>query len=59
MGGTQKVAGSSPASSTPEGTEVGSHEFREHFGWYLERSLRGEQFLITRRGKRHARLVPP
>ena len=59
LGGTQKVAGSSPASSTPEGTEVGSHEFREHFGWYLERSLRGEQFLITRRGKRHARLVPP
>ena len=59
LGGTQKVAGSSPASSTPEGTEIGSHEFREHFGWYLERCLGGEQFLITRRGKCHARLVPP
>lgn len=59
LGGTQKVAGSSPASSTPVGTEIGSHDFREHFGWYLERSAHGDQFLITRRGKPHARLMPP
>ena len=59
LGGTQKVAGSSPASSTPEEIVIGSHEFREHFGWYLERSARGEQFMITRRGKPHARLLPP
>ena len=59
LGGTQKAAGSSPASSTPRETRIGSHEFREHFGWYLERSVRGERFLITRRGKPHARLEPP
>ena len=59
LGGTQKVAGSSPASSIPQDTRIGSHEFREHFGWYLERSVHGERFLITRRGKPHARLVPP
>lgn len=61
LGGTQKVAGSSPASSTlpPEVTEIGSHEFREHFGWYLERAVSGERFSITRRGKPHARLLPP
>jgi len=35
------------------------HEFRERFGWYLERAVSGESFLITRRGKPHARLMPP
>lgn len=59
LGGTQKAAGSSPASSTRGDTEIGSHEFREHFGWYLERAVIGERFLITRRGKPHARLMPP
>jgi PD-(D/E)XK endonuclease len=61
--GTQEVAGSSPASSTPseecETTEVGAHEFRNRFGWYFERASRGEDFLITRRRKPYARLGPP
>jgi prevent-host-death family protein len=60
--GTQEVAGSSPASSTPsEFPErvVGAHEFREHFGYYLERAAAGDEILITRRGKPHARLGPP
>src|SRR5207247_9427256 len=39
--GTQEVAGSSPASSTPPAdvaaTIVGAHEFRNRFGWYMER----------------------
>ena len=60
--GTQEVAGSSPASSTPSDltvAEVGAHEFRNHFGWYMERAATGEEILIKRRGKPHARLGPP
>ena len=58
--GTQEVAGSSPASSTPPDlVEVGAHEYRSRFGWYMDRAAAGESFLITRRGKRYARLAPP
>jgi prevent-host-death family protein len=60
--GTQEVAGSSPASSTSNDAspgEIGAHEFRNHFGWYMERAAAGEEILITRRGKPHARLGPP
>ena len=54
------VAGSSPASSTTEGpTELGAHEYRQKFGWYMERAAAGEDFLITKRGKPYARLIPP
>jgi prevent-host-death family protein len=61
--GTPKATGSSPVSSTlvaiaPPVT-LGAHEFRNHFGWYVERSAAGESFLITRRGKPYARLMPP
>jgi prevent-host-death family protein len=38
---------------------IGSHEFRNRFGWYLDRSAAGERFLITRHGKPHASLSPP
>jgi prevent-host-death family protein len=38
---------------------VGAHEYRNHFGWYMERAVAGESFLITRRGKPYARLSPP
>jgi prevent-host-death family protein len=58
--GTQGVAGSSPASSTPRiACELGAHEYRNHFGWYMERASAGESFLITRRGKPYAKLIPP
>jgi prevent-host-death family protein len=40
------------------GSEVGAHEFRNHFGWYMERAAAGEQILVTRRGKPSVRLVP-
>ena len=60
--GTQEVAGSSPASSIdsdPVGAvTVGSHEFRNRFGWYMERAQAGEQFLVTRRGRPYVRLTP-
>jgi prevent-host-death family protein len=59
--GTQEVAGSSPASSTPQaGAEtIGAHEFRNRFGWYAERASQGASLLITRRGRPYARLSPP
>ncbi len=60
LSGTQKVVGSSPISSTSEPalttTTVGAHEFREHFGWYLERAAAGETINVTRRGKPHVQL---
>ena len=51
--GMQEVAGSSPAGST----SVGAHEFRNHFGWYMERAAAGEAIAVTRRGKPYVRLV--
>lgn len=40
-------------------TSVGAHEFRNHFGYFLERVVRGEELLVTRRGKPYVRLSPP
>ena len=63
--GSRKVAGSSPASSTPQadgdGSEitVGAHLFRNQFGYWMERAAAGDEILITRRGRRYARLGPP
>jgi prevent-host-death family protein len=59
--GSRKVGGSSPPGSTGRATNetVGAHEFREHFGWYMQRASHGERFVITRRGKPFARLLPP
>ena len=57
--GTQGVAGSSPASSTSSTeVDVGCHEFRNQFGYYLERAAAGEEIRISRRGRPYARLVP-
>lgn len=61
--GTPEATGSSPVSSTSvtpvTPVTVGAHEYRNHFGWYMERAAAGESFLITRRGKPCARLAPP
>jgi prevent-host-death family protein len=55
--GSHEARGSNPLSSTsPVG--VGCHEFRNHFGWYLERAAAGEEIEISRRGRPYARLVP-
>jgi prevent-host-death family protein len=59
--GMQEVAGSSPASSTPSGptaVTVGSHEFRNRFGWYMERSAAGAQIVVTHRGRPRIRVGP-
>ena len=47
------------SSRSDETEAVGAHEYRNHFGWYMERAAAGESFLITRRGKPYARLSPP
>jgi prevent-host-death family protein len=60
--GMAEVRGSSPLSSTPPADRaitVGAHEFREKFGYWMERAAAGDQILITRRGHRYARLGPP
>lgn len=51
-----------PLRSTPQvdgitATVVGAHEFRNRFGWYMERASAGEDILVTRRGKSHLRLT--
>jgi prevent-host-death family protein len=60
--GRAEATGSSPVSSTQaidSSSVVGAHEFRNHFGYYMERAAAGQEILITRRGKPHARLGPP
>ncbi len=59
--GSRKVGGSSPPSSTAQADVevVGAHEFREKFGYWMERAAAGDEILITRRGRRYARLGPP
>ena len=57
-----EAVGSSPTSSTlpfsPAQQVVGAHDFRNRFGWYMERAAAGEEFLVTRRGKPYVRLLP-
>lgn len=38
---------------------IGSHEFRNRFGWYIERTAAGESFTVTRWGKPYVKLSPP
>ena len=42
----------------PEVLRVGAHEFRNHFGYYLERAADGHEVLVSRRGRPHVRLLP-
>ena len=57
--GSRKVVGSSPTSSISRGSALGLQDFRQGLGRYMDRAAAGESFLITRRGKRYARLAPP
>jgi prevent-host-death family protein len=61
--GIDEAGGSNPPSSTNHGPssastseEVGAHEFRNHFGYYMERAAAGTEILVSRRGKPYARL---
>jgi antitoxin (DNA-binding transcriptional repressor) of toxin-antitoxin stability system len=62
--GMHEVAGSSPAGSTSHSEPaseipVGANRFRRYFGYWMERAAAGDEILITRRGRRYARLGPP
>jgi prevent-host-death family protein len=62
--GIRKVRGSNPLSSTPQAEKrptvelVGAHEFRNHFGYYLEHAMAGGEVRVNRRGRPHVRLCP-
>ena len=58
--GTQEVAGSSPASSTPtlpRTKVIGAEELRNRLGWYMQRAAAGEEFHVERRGRPYVRLM--
>ncbi len=63
--GSEEARGSNPLSSTsqtesaPSVEEVGAHEFRNHFGYYLDRASAGSEVLVRRRGRPYASLCPP
>jgi prevent-host-death family protein len=61
--GMAEVRGSSPLSSTADISappdRVGAHEFRNRFGYYLERAAAGAEISISRHGRPYARLVAP
>ena len=61
--GMHEAGGSSPPSSTSPATapavvETGAHQFRNHFGYYMERAAAGEEIHVSRRGKPYVRLLP-
>ena len=51
--GMAEARGSNPLGST----SVGAHEFRNRFGWYMQRAAAGEEIAVTRRGKPYVRLL--
>lgn len=62
--GSRKVVGSNPISSISDdrlgavAEAVGAHEFRNRFGWYMERAAAGEEIHVSRHGRPFVRLLP-
>ncbi len=59
--GTLRARGSSPLSSTPAPPatlQVGANQFRNHFGYYLEKAGEGHEVLVSRRGRPYVRVSP-
>jgi prevent-host-death family protein len=59
--GMEGVGGSSPPSSiaSTESIEtVRAHDFRERFGWYMERANAGQRLMVTRHGRPFVRIEP-
>jgi prevent-host-death family protein len=44
--------------AAPGLVSVGAHEFRNRFGYYLERAAGGAEIAISHHGRPYARLVP-
>ncbi|HET9185158.1 MAG TPA: type II toxin-antitoxin system prevent-host-death family antitoxin [Solirubrobacterales bacterium] len=38
---------------------VGAHEFRNHFGYYMEQAAQGTEVLVSKRGQPFVRLLGP
>lgn len=57
--GSNPLSSTSQAESTPSIEEVGAHQFRNHFGYYLDRASAGTEVLVRRRGRPYASLCPP
>jgi hypothetical protein len=56
--GMAEVRGSSPLSSTPSSPmSIGSNEFRNRLGYYLDLAAEGQEINITRWGTRYLKLV--
>jgi hypothetical protein len=51
--GTPEATGSSPVSSISDDSAVviGAHEFRERFGYWMDRAAAGDGLIVTRHGK--------
>lgn len=62
VAGSDEARGSSPLSSTstspPDLATIGSHEFRNRFGYHLEQAAAGNALVITRHGTPFAELGP-
>ncbi len=57
---THEATGSSPVSSTPQDSglvDVGAHEFRNHFGYYMDVAAAGNHILVRRHGRPFVRLL--
>jgi hypothetical protein len=57
--GSEEVRGSIPLSSIDPrgaGIDVGAHEFRNHFGYYMERAAAGCEITVSRRGHPYVRM---
>lgn len=39
------------------GVDVGAHDFRRRFGWYMERAAAGEEIRVSKRGRPYVRLL--
>ncbi len=46
-----------PPAPSDDPCVIGAHEFRNRFGWYLERAAAGEEIRVTRRRRPHVRLI--
>jgi prevent-host-death family protein len=58
--GSRKVGGSSPPSSIAAPRPpvcLGAHEFRNRFGYYMERAAAGDEIRVARHGKPFVRLL--
>jgi prevent-host-death family protein len=61
--GTAEARGSNPLSSTsheeetPTVERVGAHQFRNHFGFYMEQAAQGTEVQVSKRGRPFVRLL--